>query len=432
MDYTSSEAGERLKYLRTRCQEIVAVAEARDGQSMTEAEQREFDEKMAEADKIANARRDAAKPEGMHGQPSIDEPALRFRTPEGKEIRALRPNERMGSPNPMMDGLDAGKYLRGIITGEWRGADAERRAASEGTLSAGGYLVPTPLANFVIDRARNAAVCFQAGALTLPMDVQTLKIARVAQSNGDIATAWMAENAAQTATDGTYEAITLSAHVLSALAKFSIELVEDAPNLLDLVVRELGRIIALEMDRAGLEGAGTGAEPAGILNQSGVAIDSTTFGTNGSTITGTTPTGAVAWDWLSKAIYAVRQLNEYPNAAIYHERTASELDLLRASTGVFLPPPPSVADLANGRLTTNSVSIARTQGSANTASNAYVGDFRELLFGIRNALTLEISREASDSSSSAFANRQVFVRAYGRFDVAVMRPAAFRVVEGIL
>ncbi len=38
-----------------------------------------------------------------------------------------------------------GKWLKGIIMGDWRGAD-EERAMSIGTPSAGGYLVPTPLA----------------------------------------------------------------------------------------------------------------------------------------------------------------------------------------------------------------------------------------------------------------------------------------------
>jgi HK97 family phage major capsid protein len=105
--------------------------------------------------------------------------------------------------------------------------------------------------------------------------------------------------------------------------------------------------------------------------------------------------------------------------------------LLRASTGIFLPPPPSVEALQ--RLSTNAVSTTRTQGtSSGVASNAYVGNFHELLFGIRNGLALEISRQAADSTSSAFANRQVFVRVYGRYDVALTHPAAFRVIEGIL
>jgi HK97 family phage major capsid protein len=71
-----------------------------------------------------------------------------------------------------------GKYVRGIITGEWRGA--ERRAMSEGSGGAGQYLVPSPLAAGIIDKARNASVLFRAGARTIPMDNQTLSMARLA------------------------------------------------------------------------------------------------------------------------------------------------------------------------------------------------------------------------------------------------------------
>ena len=42
----------------------------------------------------------------------------------------------------------------GLATGYWDGAEAERRAMSEGTATAGGHLVPTPLAARVIDKAR--------------------------------------------------------------------------------------------------------------------------------------------------------------------------------------------------------------------------------------------------------------------------------------
>ncbi len=43
------------------------------------------------------------------------------------------------------DGLSLGKSLRGVILGEWDGADAERRAMSEAALAGGGYLLPTVL-----------------------------------------------------------------------------------------------------------------------------------------------------------------------------------------------------------------------------------------------------------------------------------------------
>jgi len=426
-----------------------AILDAAPAEGMTKADGIRFDGMMGEVETIDaqirtiesedRAKTNAIKPQGSADAPygvvrgtnpdhnGKDEP-LMFRTADGKEVRGLRPKERMSDLSPYRDALDPGKFFRGILTGDWRQADAEMRAASEGTLSGGGYLLPAPLASYIIDRARNAAVILAAGAITIPMENSTLAIARV---TGDVATAWLAENAAQTSADTAFDRVTLSAKTLSAMTKASVELAEDT-DFANIVAMQLAKVIAIEIDRAATEGTGASNQPSGILVQSGVALDTTTFGTNGSAISGTTPAGAVAWDWLSKAIYAVRQLNEVPNAVIYHERTAAELDLLRASTGVFLPPPPSVQNLENGVRTTNALSITRTQGTGTTCSNAYVGDFSKLLMGIRNALVLEVSREASDATSQAFANRQVFIRAYGRYDIALGRPAAFRVVEGIL
>jgi hypothetical protein len=46
-------------------------------------------------------------------------------------------------------------------------------------LAPGGHLVPTALSSRVIDLARNQARVFQAGAITVPMGAQTLKLAKV-------------------------------------------------------------------------------------------------------------------------------------------------------------------------------------------------------------------------------------------------------------
>src|SRR5690606_17155440 len=70
------------------------------------------------------------------------------------EIPVLRPEERVFDRLPEEERvrpLSLRKYLRGIITGNWEHAEEER--AMSGVLgSAGGYLVPTPLAAMVIDR----------------------------------------------------------------------------------------------------------------------------------------------------------------------------------------------------------------------------------------------------------------------------------------
>jgi len=53
------------------------------------------------------------------------------------------------------------------------------------------------------------------------------------------------------------------------------------------------------------------------------------------------------------------------------------------------------------------------------------------MVGVRTSFRLEVSRTAADSSSSAFSNLQIFVRAYLRADVQLAHPAAFQIVKGI-
>jgi HK97 family phage major capsid protein len=351
----------------------------------------------------------------------------------GQPVCVLTPQQRMSDlaePSAYDDGpLSLAKYVRGIVTGRWNNAERELRAMNEGTLGSGGYLVPSPLSSAIIDRVRNNAVMIRAGAKTVPMDSQTLSIARVAAANGDPTAAWHAENAAITASDMAFEAVKFTAQTLACLVTASVEVLEDAAGLDTVVADAMGRVLALELDRACLLGSGTAPEPRGIRNQSNVVIDSTTFTTNGSAISASAPTGAVAWDWLSKQVSGLWGVNESPTAVIYNARTAGELDLLRASTGEVLPPPGSVANLQ--RLVTNSIPSNLTQGSNSDCSEAFVGDFSQALVGMRRELVFEVSRTASVGSTSMFSTMGVAMRIYLRADFQVARPGAFRVVTGI-
>ena len=346
----------------------------------------------------------------------------------GQPVAVLKPEQKMSTPVENMGEppLSIGSYLRGIITGKWNGAEREFRAMTEGTLGSGGYLVPTPLSGQIIDKVRNASVMIRAGARTIPMDTQTLSIARIA---GDVTPQWHQESAALTASDMTFEKVTFTAQTLAALCSMSVELFEDASNIDAVVMDAISRVLAIEWDRACLRGSGTLPELKGIRNQSNVVIDSTTFTTNGSVISASAPTNAVGWDWLSKQVSALWGVNENPNAAIYSARTAGELDLLRATTGAVLPPPGSVADLQ--RLFTNSIPNNLTSGTNNDCSECYVGDFSQALIGMRRELALEVSRYGNVGANSAFTNMLVGIRVYWRGDFQLARPAAFRVVTGI-
>lgn len=347
----------------------------------------------------------------------------------GRPVAVLKPEQKMTDLAPDSLGyegpLSLGAYVRGVVTGKWTGAEREMQAMSEGSLGGGGYLLPSPLSGQIIDKVRNATVMIKAGARTVPMDNATLSIARIAQ---DATPMWHTEAEAITASDMTFERVTLTAQTLAAICVLSVELFEDT-NVDTVVSDAIAKVLALELDRACLRGTGTAPQPRGILAQTGVVIDATTFGTDGSVISASAPTAGVAWDWVSKQVSALWGVNEAPNAAIYSARTAGELDLLRATTGEVLPPPGSVSKL--NLLFTNAIPNNLTHGGSSDCSEAYVGDFNQALIGIRNELVLEVSRHANVGSTSLFSTMQVGIRAYLRADFQLARPAAFRVVTGI-
>jgi HK97 family phage major capsid protein len=420
-------------------EKLIAAAKA-SGKDLTGADLEQYqthvkeikalDKVIAEGEKYSDAYRFRGPRVPVMG--GVRAPVSEWADPRtGEPIAVLKPEDRMTDivdRSTYDEPLSLGKAVRGIATGRWNGAERELQAMTEGSLGGGGYLLPSPLSAQVIDNVRNAAVLVRAGAVTVPMDSHTLGIARIAPT-GDPSAAWHTENAAITASDMSFEKVTFTAQTLASIVSMSVELFEDCSNLDLIVANTFGKVLGLELDRAGLRGTGTAPEPRGVRNQSGVTVDSTIFGIDGAAISTTTPTGAVAWDWVSKQISALWGVNENPNAAIYSARTAGELDLLRASTGEVLPPPGSVAQLQ--RLFTNSIPNNLTQGGSSDCSEAYVGDFTLAMIGMRREVVLEVSRSANVGATSMFSTLGVGIRAYLRADFQLARPGAFRVVTGI-
>ena len=107
-------------------------------------------------------------------------------------------------------------------------------------------------------------------------------------------------------------------------------------------------------------------------------------------------------------------------------RTYYELDVLKDSTNQPLQPPPSYQELRKFR--TNQIGVADTQGSASNASKVFIGDFRNLLYGVRTDLRIDVS----DSAGSAFEQMEYLVRAFVRMDLAVLRENHFTRIKGII
>ncbi|MFA1703041.1 phage major capsid protein [Mycobacterium intracellulare] len=300
------------------------------------------------------------------------------------------------------------RYLRGIVTGNWRGADQER-ALAEGTQSAGGYLVPTPLASFVIDIARNATRVVQAGGTTVPMQSQTLRVPRLINEG---APAWRNENAQITEQDLQFDSVLFTAKSLDRLVTISRELFEDSnPDASGVIANSFGRQIAVALDYAALRGSGVAPVPLGVLNTPNVI--QITNGANGSAITN--------YDFLLDAVNAVRSNNFEPNAHIVAPRTVNSLRKLKDSQNRYLQPPADSLPL----LATNQIPVNLTVGTSSDASEVYTGQWDQLAIGIRTEFVLEFLRERfADYGQYGFIGHL-------RADVQLLQPAAFAVDTGI-
>lgn len=286
----------------------------------------------------------------------------------------------------------------------------------------GGYLLPSPLSTMVIDLARNQACVTRAGAITIPMESNTLDIACLTK---DPTAAWKAENAPATPSDPNVGRLSLRARTLIGMVKSSVELLEDAPNCGTIIRNGLSQALALELDRAALRGIGAAEEPLGIRNWTSLGSD---FGAQLIEL-GSGDGGILdAYDTFSQAVQKIQEVNGPTEglSVIYTPREGGTLDRWKDGQGLPLIPPASWTRLA--KFVTNQIPTDLGEG---TESEAYVGDFTQLGIGMRTTLTLEVSRQAADAEGSAFTNLQVWIRAYLRADVVLLQPTWFVVINRI-
>lgn len=297
------------------------------------------------------------------------------------------------------------------------------KALSEGTDSAGGYLVPVEHSNKLVEMLRARTAVRAAGATVIPMTSDTLQIP---SQTGGATAYWVAENAQITASDQTWGQVQLQARKLAALTKLSSELFEDSdPGVEALVMADLARVLALEEDLKYLRGDGTGNTPTGLENITGVNVDTTTLGANG---------GVPSFDNLADMLYALDADNVPAGgrAWIVHPRTVNTLRQIKDSDNKYLwadPGAPGDPPTLWGYpvYTTTSVPINETQGTSNDCSTITLGCWPEFVIGQRKALELR----ASDAAGNAFEYDQVFIRAIMRVDCNVRHAASFEVLKGV-
>ncbi len=168
----------------------------------------------------------------------------------------------------MSEGIDADKYLRGVLFNQWKGADRELQIAntmSGASSTAGGALIPTVLQGQIIDLARAKTRVLEAGAQLVPMESRTVDVPTWTQ---DPTLSFRGENAIVAESDAALSKVTLTAKGLATVVRVSRELIEDT-DIRSALANAFAAAFALKIDQAALYADGTNDAPTGVSSRPG-------------------------------------------------------------------------------------------------------------------------------------------------------------------
>ena len=343
--------------------------------------------------------------------------------------------------------------LESLKKGDVRNVQAAIRAASEGSTTAGGALVPPEFLQELFTLSLQTAVAFAncPGVTRIPVTSNLIYFPRETVMP---ASAAYAESATITATDATFGQQAITIKKQAGYNQFSNELLADStPEYEAFIGRSLARSLALRQDYEYIEGDGTGAHVLGLANY-GSLTSGYSVGTNGNAwgqpyISGTQQGGT---DFPLQMLGAARAAGWEPNAWISHPNIMSNglaratdangRYLLESIGGVFGAPVavPNVGALAT-QITyvtppwkamllgapffmTSQIPINVTVGSSTDTTTVFTGDFN---FGhILERQAIELAK----SDQILFTTDQTAVRVTSRSAIVLLAPGAFMAQTG--
>ena len=250
-----------------------------------------------------------------------------------------------------------------------------------------------------IDVLRNASSVMQAGATMLNGLSGDVKIPKKATA---AAAAWIATEGGDSAeSEMTVGQVTMSPKTLGAHTDVTRQLlIQSSMDVEALIRNDLTSAIALTIDKAALEGAGTGGAPTGILSQTGVNTVTAFAAANPTFPEVVTLETAIAEDnaLLGNLAYILP-------ASMYGALKTVEK---AANTAQFVIEP--------GGTMNGYKAIVSNQA---TAGNLYYGNFSDLLIGFFNGLDLVVDPYTHSKSGT------IRVVALQSVDVAVRHAQSF-------
>lgn len=280
-----------------------------------------------------------------------------------------------------------------------------RATQTTGTSAA---IVPESFRPDLFTSALTASTALQAlGATVLTGLTGNVVIPR---ETGSPAVGWVAEDQALPTGNASFDNVTLSPHHVGAITELSRQLIMQASPAADAILRQmLSRNIALEIDRAAINGSGTGAEPRGLLNDPDV--DSVPFDTD---LFITTADMVAAADLANVASNRGFLATNGVKAAAMKLRTVDGLPIPYSAT--FHDEPVQFSNQAPSNL-----------GVDDDEHALIYGDWRDFLVGIWSQLDILVNPFAE----TAYSKGNILIRAMATVDFGVRRPASFVKASGV-
>ena len=259
-----------------------AKADARD---LTEDEQRQVDEHLDKAEQLlgqaeaaeAVEKREARLADAQASLTKTEPAATETRAEPGRapatadktvritqpivQLRAFRSADGVTREADQQAAHTSGMFLKAVAGQEqarqWcRDNGIEYRIATEGSNTAGGYLVPDVLSTSIINLQSEWGIARQECEV-IQMTSDTLNVPKQASDSGVTAN-WIGEAKTITASDIAWNQVNLTAKKLATLSRVSTELMEDSViNLADHIARDAAIRFAEAEDDALINGDGT-------------------------------------------------------------------------------------------------------------------------------------------------------------------------------
>lgn len=366
----------------------------------------------SEDDDFNDPKRKSAEYTPGVGFRSVDSSIIDDKSYNGKSITSegisVRKNETFKRKlNIENRGLNIGKYIRGIATGNWENAENEKRAM---TTAGTGTLIPQELSADIIDMARAVSLFTSADVPVIPMKSNNATISRVKK---DPVFSFKQEGKSGVSAEFELEPVELKSKTCYGYAYVSLEAIKSSKNLDFIIYDVFSKAIANSIDKAMLYGQYNTSTssyddfaPKGIMNDEGVKKLNAVEGQG--------------YDTFIKAISKVRKENGDPTSYCINSDTEELLSLLKTSDGQYLNPPQAIEKL--NKVISNQLNSDEANGS-----DALVFDPLSMIIGIQN----EIQIQMFDNTDECIKNGLVGFRVYAMIDCVATQPNHICKIEGI-